>query len=193
MRELPTPIATKLYAAAELIADQGFDHTKIDDIAEVSGVPKATLYYYFAGKEEILAFLLKDLLTMIAGEVAAAVAAPGTASDRLAGAIKAQLGVMLGNPAPCRALIGDLGRATRLPALATALTSAFFEPVERLLRDGAEDGSLRPVDDRLGTAVTIFGAVTVSGLMHAVQNTDPDIDQIATTISDLLLRGLSPE
>ena len=65
MRELPVQLATKLYGAAELIADQGLDNTKIDDIAEASGVPKATLYYYFTGKEEILAFLLKDLLTAI--------------------------------------------------------------------------------------------------------------------------------
>lgn len=193
MRELPTQLAGKLYAAAKLIADQGLDNTKIDDIAAASGVPKATLYYYFAGKEEILAFLLNDLLTLIAGDVAVAVDAPGLARDRLAGAIRAQLSVMLRNPAPCRALIGDLGRATRLPALAAALNTAFFAPVERLLREGADDGSLRPVQDRLGVAVTIFGAMTIPGLMHAVENTGADIDDVAAAVCDTVLIGLAAE
>lgn len=196
MRELPTQMAGKLYAAAALIADQGLESTKIDDIAVVCGIPKATLYYYFAGKEEILAFLLKDLLALIAGEVAVAAAAPGPASDRLAAVIHAQLGVMLRNPAPCRALIGDLGRAARLPDLAQALTDAFYEPVERLLRDGAEDGSLQLVDDPLATAATIFGAVTIPGLMHAVlanksEITDAVISRVAMSIAAVLLGGLA--
>ena len=191
MRELPAELAAKLYDAANLIADQGLDNTKIDDIAEASGIPKATLYYYFASKEEILAFLLNDLLSLIAGDVAVAVDAPGPASERLAAVIKAQLSVMLRHPAPCRALVGDLGRATRLPALAAALSTAFYVPLERLLREGAEDGSLCIVEDFRATAVTVFGAVTIPGLMYAVENTGADIDEIAAVISATLLRGLA--
>ncbi len=192
MRELPVQLATKLYGAAELIADQGLDNTKIDDIAEASGVPKATLYYYFTGKEEILAFLLKDLLTAIAGDVAVAVSAEGPASERLAGVVRAQLGVMLRNPAPCRALVGDLGRATRLPELAAALSAAFYEPVEKLLREGAEDGSLRPAEDPMSEAVMIFGTVTVAGLMEAIMGAHREMETIANGVARLLLDGLAP-
>jgi AcrR family transcriptional regulator len=192
MRELPVQLATKLYGAAELMADQGLDNTKIDDIAEASGVPKATLYYYFTGKEEILAFLLKDLLTAIAGDVAVAVGGDGPASERLAGVVRAQLDVMVRNPALCRALVGDLGRATRLPELAAALSAAFYEPVEQLLREGAEDGSLRPTDDPMSEAVMIFGTVTVIGLMKAIVGTQDDLETIARGVVRLLLEGLSP-
>jgi len=45
MRKLPSKLASKLYGAAELIADRGLDATKIEDIAEATGIPKATLYY----------------------------------------------------------------------------------------------------------------------------------------------------
>jgi len=192
MRELPVQLATKLYGAAELIADQGLDNTKIDDIAEASGVPKATLYYYFTGKEEILAFLLKDLLTAIAGDVAVAVSAEGRASERLAGVVRAQLGVMLRNPASCRALVGDLGRVTRLPELAAALSAAFYEPVEKLLREGAEDGSLRRAEDPMSEAVMIFGTVTIAGLMEAIMGAHREMDAIANGVARLLLDGLAP-
>ena len=192
MRELPAQLATKLYGAAELIADQGLDNTKIDDIAEASGVPKATLYYYFTGKEEILAFLLNDLLAAIAGDVAVAVSAEGPASERLAGVVRAQLGVMLRNPAPCRALVGDLGRAPRLPELAAALSAAFYEPVEKLLREGAQDGSLRPAEDPMSEAIMIFGTVTIAGLMEAIMGAHRDMETIANGVARLLLDGLAP-
>ena len=48
----------------------------IEDVAAATGVAKATLYYYFTGKEEILAFLLQDTLAHIADEVAIAVQQP---------------------------------------------------------------------------------------------------------------------
>ena len=195
MRQVPAKLATKLYGAAELIADRGLADAKIDEIADAAGIPKATLYYYFSGKDEILAFLLADVLELIAGEVGTAVASSGSARDRLGLAVEAQLRVMLENPAVCRALVGDLGRATRLPALAEALRTAFHEPLERLLADGVRDGTLRPVDHPGAVALSIFGAITVAGLSVAVEgpSSDPATDAALTAaaICDLLLAGLA--
>lgn len=192
MKALPVQVATKIYAAAELLADQGLDNTKIEEIAEATGIPISTLYYHFRGKEEILAFLLKDLLTAIAAEVGVAVESEGTGRERLTRAIRAQLSVMLENPAACRALVGDLGRATRLPELAAALSAAFYEPVEKLLHEGAEDGSLRHTEDPISTAVMIFGTVTIAGLMEAVVGAHRDIETITDGAARLLLDGLAP-
>ncbi len=72
MRKVPRQIADRLPAAAALFAERGLNDTRIEDVAAMTGVPKATLYYYFAGKEDILAFLLEDLLHEIASEVTTA-------------------------------------------------------------------------------------------------------------------------
>lgn len=192
MKPLPVQLANKIYAASELIAERGLDNTKIEDIAEVTGIPISTLYYHFRGKEEILSFLLNNLLTAIAAEVGVAVESDGTARERLIRVIRAQLGVMLENPASCRALVGDLGRATRLPPLAAALSAAFHQPVERLLREGAQDGSLHPSKDTMSEAVMIFGTVTVAGLMEAVVGSKRQMESIADGVARLLLDGLEP-
>lgn len=192
MKPLPVQLANKIYAASELIAERGLDDTKIEDIAEVTGIPISTLYYHFRGKAEILAFLLNDLLAAIAAEVGVAAESQGTARERLTRVIRAQLSVMLHNPASCRALVGDLGRATRLPQLASALSAAFYQPVEQLLRDGAEDGSLIPSEDTMSEAVMIFGAVTVAGLMEAVVGSQRPMESIADGVARLLLDGLAP-
>jgi len=196
MRKLPAKLASKLYDAAELIAERGLDGTKIDDIAEVTGIPKATIYYHLDGKNGVLEFLLNDVLDLIAGAVGVAVSGPEDARTRLEAAVAAQLGVMLEHPFLCRALIGDLGRVARLPELALSVNATFFEPIEQLLGEGVADGSLRQVDDPSTVAMSVFGAVTIAGLSVAVEQPhgDPAANaaRLATAISGLILDGLAP-
>lgn len=195
MRKLPAKLASQLYGAAELIAERGLDGTKIEDIAEATGIPKATIYYHLDGKNAVLEFLLTDLLEMIAGAVGVAVSSAEDARTRLEAAVAAQLGVMLAHPFLCRALVGDLGRATRLPDLAVALRSAFYEPIEKLLADGVADGSLRQVADPGAVALSVFGAITVAGLSAAVEgpSADPSADaaRFSAAVGELILDGLA--
>lgn len=194
MRRVPAKLAGKLYGAADLIAERGLADARIDEIAEAAGIPKATLYYYFRGKGDILAFLLADVLELIAGEVSVAVTASGSARERLELAVEAQLRVMLEHPSVCRALVGDLGRATRLPALASALTAAFHQPIENLLSEGVRDGTLKEMSEPSAVALGIFGAITVTGLSVSVSgvgsDSDGDARNAAASICDLLIGGL---
>ncbi len=195
MRQLPSQLAVKIYRAAELIAERGINDAKIDDIAEASGIPVATLYYYFRGKEEILTFLLDDLLEAIAGSVGAAIGRPGSTLDRLRWAVEAQLEVMGQNPAACRVLVGDLGRATRLPELAAALDAAFHRPLSKLLEEGVADGSISAVADPGKTAMSIFGAITIAGLTGAVtapNDTLAFVEETGVAVCELLIDGLRP-
>ncbi|HET9733531.1 MAG TPA: TetR/AcrR family transcriptional regulator [Acidimicrobiales bacterium] len=191
MRTVPTSIAAKLPRAAELIAERGLDQTKIEELAEVTGIPKATLYYYFTGKEEILVFLLRDLLTQVADAVAIGAESEGSAAERLAVVVRAQLEVMADQPAVWRALIADLGRAARMPELAAALVSAYYAPLERLLTEGAADGSLRAVEDPAATSMAIFGAATVAGLHHLLAGEPLDAERMASQVIAFVLRGVS--
>jgi AcrR family transcriptional regulator len=49
-----------LERALGLFADRGYPATSVDDIAAAAGVSRATLYQYFAGKDQIFAELLDD-------------------------------------------------------------------------------------------------------------------------------------
>ncbi len=51
-----------LKAAVELFSRKGFDGTRIAEIAQVSGLPKANVYYYFATKQAIYTRLIESLL-----------------------------------------------------------------------------------------------------------------------------------
>lgn len=190
MRTVPAQIAAKLTASAALFADHGLDQTKIDDVAAETGIPKATLYYYFASKEEILAFLLRDTLGRVADEVAIAVQADQSAAARLTQVIHAQLRVMADQPEVCRALVGDLGRAGRIPEIAAMIHAAYYQPVEALLLEGARDGSLVAVPDPGSVAMAVFGAVTISALSYLVTGHLLDEDRIGRAVVATVLDGL---
>lgn len=192
MRTVPSTIAAKLTKAAELFANRGLDQAKMEDVAEATGVPKATLYYYFTGKEEILAHLLADTLHVMADAVAVALDEPGSGAERLRAVIDAQLTVMGEQPAVCRALISELGRAGRIPEIASAIEAAYYTPVAQVLAEGATDGSLRAVESTSEAVMVIFGAVTITGLHYLVR--DEGIpDEAASRIAALLMHGLAEE
>lgn len=192
MRKVPRQIADRLPAAADLFAEKGLNDSKIEDVAAVTGVPKATLYYYFAGKEEILAFLLEDLLKDIAEAVNAIVHADGTGAERLELVIRAQLRAMAQRPAVCRALIGELGRAARMPVIAEMINTAYQKPVEALLLAGARDGSLVEQPDARSTSIALFGAVTINALMYLVTDHHLDETVVADTLYAVMFNGLRP-
>lgn len=194
MRKVPAQIATKLQGSIGLIAEQGLEHTKIDEIADVTGIPKATLYYYFSGKDEILAYLLEDMLTAIADEAAMATEAGGSAAERLRVVVATLIGLLVENRELSSVIVGDLGRVTRMPALVDSLQNAFYQPVEELLVEGSEDGSLRQVPSAMLAALAICGALTGAVLMAAVM--PPDAEDYPTDVVDnlidVIMKGLLP-
>lgn len=189
---MPPAVAEKLYTATDLIAARGLEKTKIEDIAKASGVPKATLYYYFKGKDDILAFLFRDSLDALARDVASAADAPGPGRDRLATVIQVQVAHTMSRPGPAQALVGDLGRAIRLPELASAVQEAFYEPIARVLRAGADDGSLRNLADPQSAAITIFGAIMMTAVLHNVINSEKTPQDVAEEVMHLIENGLAP-
>ena len=80
MRQVPAKLASKLYGAAELIAERGLADAKVDEIADAAGIPKATLYYYFSGKDEVLAFLGSEAARPYAHRILALEVSPESAA-----------------------------------------------------------------------------------------------------------------
>jgi AcrR family transcriptional regulator len=190
VRSLPPGMRDKVLAAAQLFADHGLDATKMEDVAAATGVPKATLYYYFEGKEDILAFLFGEILDEVGRAVEGAVEAEGTAADRLRALVVAHLRVFEEHPAASRALQFDLGRAARIPLIDERIEAAYRGPVRRLLEEGAADGSLRVVAHPRLVAVAILGAVTTVGINAITLGRPRAVEDVADDVLDLVLHGV---
>jgi TetR/AcrR family transcriptional regulator len=191
MRQVPKAMAAKLVASADGLVTS-WDDVRMDDIASTSGVPRATLYYYFSSKEDVLAFLLHQLLDALTDAVAEADRPDQPVPDRLAAVVRSQLSHLGESPAVAQLLVSNLGKAGKLPDIAAAINAAFHEPVRRLLVLGAEDGSLRAVDPELA-ATALYGAVTVVGLRCLVIEGSIDVDRVTAQLLPMFWAGLRPE
>ncbi len=190
MRQLPTAMAAKVMLAADLFARAGLDGTKMDDISAATGVPRATLYYYFTGKEEILTWMFGELLDEVGRAVTRAASSPGSGAQRLALVVEAHLRVFAEHQAASQALQLDLGRAARIPQIASAVDRAFLNPVSHVLADGGADGSLRTTRDPKAAATAILGAITSTGMNAFSAPRRGNVEEVAALLTDLLIEGL---
>src|SRR2546429_6156000 len=72
-----------LDAATKVFVRQGFQHARMDDIVEGSGLSKGTLYWYFKSKEDIINAILHSLFTGELANLENLLEVKGTASERL--------------------------------------------------------------------------------------------------------------
>ena len=82
MKRPPEELAEKLLAVSDQLSGTDLD-VSIDDIAKMADVPRATLYYYFSGKEDLISFFLSDKLHRASVAIGKAVAGEGTVVERL--------------------------------------------------------------------------------------------------------------
>lgn len=69
-------------AAEALFAQKGIQGTTMDDVAKKAGYSKATLYVYFANKEEIVGCLVHKSIKLLKECLSSAVFEPGTAKEK---------------------------------------------------------------------------------------------------------------
>lgn len=183
--------------AADLIAERGLDGTKIEEIAGVTGIPKATLYYHFEGKEGVLSFIFGVLLNALGVAVQSAVQGPGSAMDRLHRVVQGHLDVFATYPKAARALHFDLGRAARLPEIDDKTRAAYIDAVAGLFQAGAEDGSIGKITNPQIAAIALLAATSTAAIHVTVMDSEGNggggaVRAVAEAISELILDGLRP-
>jgi AcrR family transcriptional regulator len=191
VRPLPEDLAERVDLAAAVFADNGLDATRIDELAKVTGIPRATLYYYFPGKEHILAHLLSRTLSQMTVALTAAAEEPGTGRERLERLVREHLRFIASHGSTYRLLFAELGKAASLVDIAAGVDLAILAPLRSALRAGASDGSLR-VDDVGVAASVVYGAVLVAGMEFLLVGGQRAIDQRADAVLSVVLTGLAP-
>jgi TetR/AcrR family transcriptional regulator len=189
VREVPAGVAAKLTAAAGSFAS-AFEDVRMDDIAKASGVPRATLYYHFAGKDDVLAFLLRSMLEDLRVSVSAAADSSADTQARLVAVVRAQLAHLEANPGTAQLLLTNLGKAGRLPAIAAGVDEGFHAPVRRILADGVRDGALVELDVEV-TTTALYGAVTIVGFRSLVLEGHIDVDRATAALVPMFWSGIA--
>jgi AcrR family transcriptional regulator len=150
-----------LPGARRAIELHGWQGATLERIAAEAGTSRMTLHRRGVTRDAVLGALAASLEEQYRSALWPALTAPGDGRARLEQALTALCAVVEEN----LALVAALGDRPRDAIFhegddGTGLTrSVFTEPVERILRDGVADGSLRPIDDPTETATVLFNLI----------------------------------
>ncbi len=177
-------------AAAQLFAERGLDGATMSDIAEVTGIPRATLYYYFDGKEAVFACMCALALDKFEEALSVALSDTGSAAERLGAVVQAQLDFCAAHPAAFLAIYLDLGRAARRAEMSERIVRAYLRPVVKLLEEGVADGTMRPVANPRTTAAALLGA-TITAVENVLLAADKQsVTELYEPIMSLVFHGV---
>jgi AcrR family transcriptional regulator len=125
----------------------GWEAATMERIAAEAGVSRMTLHRRGVTRESLLAELAERLEREHRDAMFAGLSAPGNARERLQLALESECDVAEKNLALLEALSAGARAAVFHEVGDEVLTrDAFTAPLQRLLTDGAADGSLREVD-----------------------------------------------
>ena len=189
MKKPPEDIAQKLVDAADHFTGTGFN-VSIDDVAKAIGVPRATLYYYFSGKDDLVAFFLNHKLDLAHDAIAKAAAGEGSPTERIGNIVRAVLHSMAEHPALCTELPGAMRNMQNFAELALNAERTVMAPVREVLIEGRATGEFDIPDIEIAT-VALQGAVSQVALSALLRDGQFDPDELADKIVPLIQKGLS--
>ena len=179
-----------LEQATRLFAERGFAGTTLQDIADAMGLSRPSLYHYVKSKDELLARLVEDITTDAARQAKAL--ARRTDLDP-AGKLDALVRWNVRRMAekPDRFRLVERSESSLPPDLQKAHLDGrrqVLDTFTRVIREGAESGQFRPVDERTA-ALAIIGMTNWVAWWYR-PGPDHPVQPIEDAITEQALRGL---
>ena len=186
-----------LKAATEIFSRKGFDGTRIAEIAERSGLPKANVYYYFASKEDIYTAAISHLIESW-DKALEHISPEREPADALGAYVRAKLEYSRRNAAESRLFANEIIRGARF--LNRKNRKHMQEVTERhaeVVDHWIAQGRLKTVDARhlfimLWAATQFYGDFEplVCDALNKTKLAVSDFDAAAETITRVVLDGL---
>src|ERR1700722_19230850 len=170
MRRPPSKLVERLVSVSEEVLRPD-PALRLEDIAALIGSARATLYYHFSGRDDLVAFLLEENL-------------------RVAAEITALVGFLGGQPGVCAGLLSFAGATGRLGTLMAAKDAKLATPLRKLLDEGAATDQFTFSDSR-DAANAILGAAMIANLTRWEDGRDTQDPEFQQALTDQLVRSVA--
>jgi AcrR family transcriptional regulator len=179
-----------LQTAATLFREDGYERTRLDDIARALNVTKPALYYYFKNKEDILVAIQQTGFDEIMTELKALSRGAHSGREILRGVIVRYTNWVASELGTCviRHFLLKLS-ADNLVRLRKARRTVEHS-IRAIISRGIEDGSLRPCDPWI-VATNICGAVNWTAFWYEPGTGRRSASEIGEAYFNLLLDGIT--
>jgi len=183
-----------LAAAATLFKEHGYNRTTLGDIAAAVGADRASLYYYFGSKEEVLDALVTHLVIANTEAAEQIRDSEGTAPQKLRKLIVDLMVSFAANyPMLYVYLQSNLSQTTGKRATwakqMREVNHRWEGAIEAIVAQGIDEGSIRPLADPRILANGVMGVV---GWTHRWYNPARDVDPtaIGEAYAEMILGGV---
>ena len=147
-----------LEAAVRVFAAQGYDASRVGDVAREAGVAYGLVYHYYDSKEAVLEAVFREAWGRLLAAVALAEETGGDAAGQLELVVKIVLRAWRDDPDLVRLLVREVTRNPQIQDELDEIGQAFAS-LERMVRRGQADGTFRTdLDPRLA-AWMLYGAL----------------------------------
>jgi AcrR family transcriptional regulator len=162
----------------------------MDEVAQAADIPRATLYYYFSGRDDLIDFYLEHKLESVSVAMQKAAAGEGAVVDRLGALIRAVLHAMAAQPAICTELPEALRKArNNYSEVARKADVVMRQPIRDLLIEGRANGELDVPDVDIAIDA-LHGAVSQVAMIRITMTGELDADDVADALIPLVMKGL---
>ncbi len=193
----PTPAnhdkQAEIFAIAlRLFQAKGYHGASMQDIADAVGMQKASLYYYFHSKEELLVLVCERGTGAFTQELADIVASDMNAREKLARALECHLVALCEQLDLFSVFLREqkfLGSAQKKQLRAEGKKHA--ELLATILEQGVRSGEFRPVN----VTMTTLALLGMCNWLYEWYSPDGALTprEIAATFAELVLNGLAQE
>ncbi len=185
-----------LDATDRLLGRLGYQKTTIDDLAREAGVARRTVYLHFPTKEEIFLCSIDRVVDGLVARLRELAASGGSPAEKLRGMLLERVLYRFDSVSAYHGSLDELLSVLR-PAYLRRRDRYFRAEAEVLagvLAEGVRAGELEAVDlQRTARAlVTATNALIPASLSAAELGSRESVEQEATRVADLVLRGLLP-
>lgn len=135
--------------AAELFGERGYDAVNLEDVAERLDVTKGSLYYYFAGKDELAIAAIETLGTDWTTRLEHLDAdAAGSTAERLRALLREHIAIAVREyPAALRLFLAPRSWPESLRARIRELRRRHDQVFRRVVREGVAGGEFDVIDE----------------------------------------------
>lgn len=180
-----------LSAAQQLIIDHGYVDFSMRELAEVSGLAKATIYHHFADKQTICYSVIEMEFAELRDRIAAAAQSTTDPVVRL----RAVIDELLGPPLERRLVVlqavqGASGLGEHFRDIIKRYRTEMVAPIADIIQDGIRSGAFRSVNVEM-TVISLLGIMQSYITHRSLVAPDEQFQDIAGHTTELLLHGIS--
>ena len=184
----PAPAVDEVLRRATIavLRERGFGGLTLERVAEVAGRARSTLWRQGLGRDELIGALVGELAEDFRAAMYPVLTSAGTGRERLQRSLES-LCDLLDRHLPLMLATDEAFHQEPEPGRHPDYLSPFIQ----FLREGADDGSLQPVDDLVAAADVAFNAVAWPYVHLRGRHAWP-AEQAKSRIVGAVLNGIAP-